>query len=203
MSKPLRPSNDYDAEQITLATARLHLRLDTEGSPPSHPDDALVTALITAARESAEAYTGAAIVRQNYTLALDEFPSGAIALGTWPINSITSITYKDGNNVSQTVSASDYMLDNFAKPGQAALQPNKSWPATAAVANAVTVTFNAGYTTGDSPNPYPLPRSIEQAMLLTIGHLYENREAVTLDKKAELPMGAMYLLTPHRIKMGV
>lgn len=203
MTKPLRPTHDNDGELITLETARLHLRLDTEGSPPAHPDDALVTTLITVARESAEAYLGKAIVRQTYTLALDEFPRDAIELGTWPVNAITSITYKDGNNVQQTVASADYFLDNYSQPARAALQPGKSWPATASVANAVVVTFNAGYTTGDSPDPYPMPKAVEQAMLLTIGHLYENREAVTTDKKAELPMGAMYLLTPHRIRMGV
>lgn len=203
MNKPLRPNHDNDGELITLETARLHLRLDTEGSPPAHPDDALVTALITAAREAAEAYMGAAIVRQTYTLALDAFPSAAIELGAWPVNAITSIAYKDQNNTTQTVSSADYLLDNYSRPARVALQPGKSWPATAAVANAVIVTFNAGYTTGDSPDPYPMPKAVQQAMLLTIGHLYENREAVTLDKKAELPLGATYLLTPHRIKMGV
>jgi len=112
MIKPPRPSNNVATEPITLAMARLHLRLDTEGSPPSHPDDTLVEALIVAAREAAEGYTGLAIAYQSYTLALDEFPDAAIVLGKWPINSIASITYKDADNATQTLSSTNYFLGN-------------------------------------------------------------------------------------------
>ena len=188
---------------ITLAMARLHLRLDTEGSPPSHPDDTLVSALITASREAAEDYTGLAIAYQTYRLALDEFPTAAIVLNKWPVNAITSITYKDANNATQTVSSSDYFLDNYSKPGEVALQPNKTWPQTGAVANAVIVTFTAGFTDDLSPNPYPLPKSLKQAMLLTIGHLYDHREAASSVQKYEIPLGVVSLMTPHRILMGM
>jgi len=203
MNKPPRPSNNVADEPITLDVARLHLRLDTEGSPPAHPDDALVEALIVAAREAAESYTGLAIAYQTYTLALDEFPDAAIVLGKWPINAISSITYKDANNATQTVSSADYFLDNYARPGEVALQPTKSWPVTAAVANAVVVTFTAGFTDGLSPDPYPLPKSLKQALLLTIGHLYDHREAVSATEKYEMPMGVISLMTPHRISMGM
>lgn len=190
-------------EPITLAMARLHLRLDTEGSPPSHPDDTLVEALITASREASEDYTGLAIAYQTYRLALDQFPDAEIVLDTWPVNAITSITYKDTNNATQTVSSSDYFLDNYSKPGQIALQPNKTWPQTNSVANAVIVTFTAGFTDDLSPDPYPLPKSLKQAMLLTIGHLYDHREAASSVQKYALPMGVISLMTPHRIKMGM
>ena len=203
MIKPPRPSNDVAAEPITLDTARLHLRLDTEGSPPTHPDDALVEALITAAREAAESYTGLAIAHQTYTIAFDEFPEKSIVLGTWPINSITSITYKDADNAVQTLSAADYFLDNYARPGEVALQPTKAWPVTVAAANAVVVTFTAGFTDGLSPDPYPLPKSVKQAMLLTIGHLYDHRESTSSLRKYEVPLGVISLLTPHRVSMGL
>lgn len=206
MSKPLQPSNNFTVEPITLETARLHLRLDTEGSPPTHPDDNLVQALISVAREAAEQYTASAIVQQDYTLALDAFPDKEISLGIWPVNSVASVTYKDPDGATQTLASADYGFDNFSRPARLYLQPNKTWPPTAIVPNAVTVQFNAGFTDEDSPNPYPLPKAIKQAMLLLIGHLYENREAVTsmsVNAKEELPMGAAYLLTPHRIKMGL
>jgi uncharacterized phiE125 gp8 family phage protein len=190
-------------EPISLATARLHLRLDTQGSPPTHPDDTLVEALITTSREAAEDYTGLAIGYQTYRLALDQFPDAAIVLGKWPINAITSVTYKDTNNATQTVSSSDYFLDNYSRPGEIALQPNKIWPQSGSVANAVIVTFTAGFTDSLSPNLYPLPKSIKQAMLLTIGHLYDHREAASSVQKYELPMGVVSLLTPHRMMMGM
>lgn len=203
MIKPPRPSNNVAAEPITLDTARLHLRLDTEGSPPAHPDDSLVEALITAAREAAESYTGLAIANQTYTLALDAFPEKSIVLGKWPINAISSITYKDADNAVQTLSSADYFLDNYARPGEVALQPTKAWPPTAAVANAVVVTFTAGFTDDLSPDPYPLPKSLKQALLLTIGHLYDHRESTSAVQKYEVPLGVISLMTPHRISMGM
>lgn len=203
MIKPPRPSNNVASEPITLVMARLHLRLDAEGSPLSHPDDTLVEALIAASREAAEAYTGLAIANQSYTLALDQFPDASIVLGKWPINAISSITYKDANNATQTLSSADYFLDNYAQPGEVALQPTKSWPVTAVVANAIIVTFTAGFTDGISPNPYPLPKSLKQALLLTIGHLYDHREAASAIQKYEVPLGVISLMTPHRISMGL
>lgn len=45
---------------------------------------------------------------------------------------------------------------------------------------------------------------IEAAMLLTLGHLYENREDVILNgSPAALPMGAHSLLQPFRVGLGV
>ena len=98
-------------EPITLATARLHLRLDTTGSPTTHPDDALVTNIIKTAREAVEDYTELTLGQTTYALALDEFPVNAIELGTYPINSITSIIYTDTNGTLQTLSAGQYIFD--------------------------------------------------------------------------------------------
>lgn len=51
---------------------------------------------------------------------------------------------------------------------------------------------------------YPMitPRAVDQAILLLLGHLYRNREAVTTGL-SELPIGAFNLLYPHRVRMGV
>lgn len=39
-----------------------------------------------------------------------------------------------------------------------------------------------------------LPKGMEHAMLLLIGHFYNTREAVTFGSSAELPLGYNYLL---------
>ena len=45
---------------------------------------------------------------------------------------------------------------------------------------------------------------IQAAMLLTLGHLYQNREDVVLNgSPAALPMGAHSLLQPFRVGLGV
>lgn len=187
-------------EMITLANAQLHLRLDTVGG--AHPDDSLVDTLIAAAREDAEKYTGLAIADQQAEIIFDEF-SDDLLLDVWPVQSITSITYVDTAGATQTLSASEYVVDYYSKP--VLIRPVTAWPQTKEITNAVKVSFYAGFTDYLSPNPYPMPKAIKQAMLLMIGHLYQNREAISVDGRQPytLPLSYLHLLTPHRIKMGV
>jgi uncharacterized phiE125 gp8 family phage protein len=44
-----------------------------------------------------------------------------------------------------------------------------------------------------------VPAALRQAMLLLIGHWYENRESVTFDNVAMLPQAVDALLAPHRV----
>jgi len=44
---------------------------------------------------------------------------------------------------------------------------------------------------------------IRAGILLILGHLYLNRETVTDVTVNEVPMGALHLLQPYRIDMGV
>ena len=41
------------------------------------------------------------------------------------------------------------------------------------------------------------------AVLLTVGHLYENRSSVDTVQKQELPLGLVSLLQPYRINIGM
>lgn len=198
--KPPKRSSQTPTEVITLSEARLHLRLDTEGSPPSHPDDSIVSALIIAARENAESHTGLAIAESSYTLALDAFPIDAIELFLSPVQSITSVTYVDSGGATQTLTNTKYQLDNYSSPAK--LFPLEPWPATKVKPNAVLINFIAGFTDG-SPNNYPLPISLKQAMFIMIGTWYENRESIAEKETYERPMTATYLLTPHRVNLGV
>lgn len=197
------PLHDIEFEPLTLEEARLHLRLDTVGSPPTHPDDDLVLALNVAAREHAEYYTSQAFARQSYELALDEFPVGAIDLGVWPVLSIDSVTYVDQAGAAQTLDAANYALNNNRKPASLVPTFGAAWPVTRVQDAAIKIRFTAGCTDDLSPNPHPTPKSAKQAMLLILGHLYENREAVTPGERYELPLGAASLLQQHRIAMGL
>jgi uncharacterized phiE125 gp8 family phage protein len=189
-------------EPVSIETARLHLRLDTEGSPPSNPDDALVTALITVAREAVENFTELTVAVNDFQMKLDYFPTAEINLGTWPVNSIASVTYVDANGATQTISSADYALDTFSKPAQINLAYGKTWPMVRNQPNAVTVTFEAGYTGDTSPVANEMPKALKQAMLLTITDLYENRGALGSKQNYEIPVMAQYLMAPYRINMG-
>ena len=53
-----------------------------------------------------------------------------------------------------------------------------------------------GLVLGDEP-------AVQAAILLTLGHLYENRSSVDTVQKQELPLGVASLLQPHRINIGM
>ena len=185
------------SEPISLEEARLHLRLDTSGSPPSHPDDSLVSNLITAVRQNAEDYAGIKIASGTFEMRADSFKDFEISLQTWPVTSVTSVSYVDLSNSTQTLASTEYTLDTYARPVR--LKATTTFPAT----KEVTIRFVAGCTDGQSPNPYPMPKSIKAALLLMLGHLYDNREAVSDIQSYERPLGATYLLNPYRINLGL
>lgn len=163
---PLKLITAPASEPVTLAEAKLHLRVD------STADDALITSLIVAARESAEHATGRAFLPQTWELALDEFED-EILLNKSPLISITSITYVDEDGATQTLTTDDYQLDSHSEPARITPAYDTCWPTTRAQKNAVLIRFQAGYADADS-----VPSQVKSWMLLRIGMLYENRESV-------------------------
>lgn len=193
----LKAEPTQEQEPLSLSLARLHLKLDAEleGAEAVHPDDALVSVLISAAREHAENFTGLSLVNRDHSFSMDEFPCSYIDLQVWPVTAITEVSYVDENGAIQVLASGQYSLDNVSRPAR--LYPvEDSWPTTKKQNNSVSVVFDAGF--GDS---IPMPKTLKQSMLLIIGHLYENRQDVGQDRLIELPMGSVFLMTPHRINM--
>jgi len=180
-------------EPVTLTEAKNHLRVDLSD------DDSLISALIVAAREHAEAITRRAFITQTLKLSMDAFPvnNGPIYVPMPPLQSVNSLKYFDTDGVEQTLTeGTDYLVDNESEPGRITPAPDTGWPATQNRPNAVSVEFVAGF--GDASK---VPQGIKQAILLMVGHWYENREAVTMqgNNAGELPMAVDSLLMMHRI----
>ncbi len=187
------------SELITLEEARLHLKLDAEGSPASHPDDDLVEVLITAARQAAENFMNAKVGEYELELRLANFAS-EIEIPDRVV-SIDLVTYIDTDGTTQTVDSADYEL--AGTPAAPILRPvyDGNWPTDVRDQDdAVRIRYTTGYSTG-SPNT--LPAAIRAAMLLTLGHLYANRQAAAERQAYELPLGVTSLLMPYRRQMGV
>ena len=176
-------------EPVTLQEVKDHIRVDVAD------DDALISALITAAREhidGRDGWLGRAINTQTWDCYFDCFPSsGVIPLPIAPVQSITSIKYIDTDGAQQTLSSADYSLGaDLNWSPRVVLGWNKSWPSIRPVQDAVTVRVVAGYST--------VPRPICQALLLLIGHWHEHREAVMEGTFREVPTTVSALLTPYR-----
>ena len=171
----LEVSTAPGSEPITLAQARLHLRLTATGSPATHPDDDLVTNLIKASRELVEGHMSRAIITQTLKMYLDHWPwDGVIRLPRSPAKTVTSIVYIDTAGAEQTWATENYRTDFKSEPARVTLEEGKSFPSLQPVTNNVTVTFTAGY----NVSPTLVPEHIISAMLLMMAHLYEHREAV-------------------------
>lgn len=181
---------------VTLEEAKLHLRVDHD------EEDALITGLIMAATEDAEAFQGRSFTTRTLRLHMDRFPTGngAIYLPYAPVQSVEEVAYTDAGGAKNVMNATQYTVDAVRSPARIAPAAGHSWPNTTLLAiSAVSVTYKAGY--GDGPAD--IPATVKQAILLTVGHLYENREAVVTDRgtPTELPMGVKHLLMKHRVFM--
>lgn len=177
---------------VSLAEAKAHLRV--YGSE----DDGLIVSYLLAAVQKAERDTNLLLASQTWELTLDRFPAetgsaaGELRIPRAPVQSITSITYVDSAGATQTVTSTDYVLDKDVQPARVVPAFGKVWPTPRVQASAVTVRFVAGHT--------QIPEPIRAAILLIVGHLYENREAVIVGQApSELPMGVEALLYPYRV----
>lgn len=178
-------------EPVTLAEAKLHLKLDSDTT-----DDTLITALIQAAREQAEKYTGRAFIEQTWEAVMECFEDDDFYLFPSPLASVTSITYKDVNQVTQTLSSSVYEVNLYEEPGEVHLKYQQSWPQVLAIENSILVTYKVGYGAAASA----VPASIKAAILLLIGDLYEFRHnTITGTIVSEINRPAMALLDPYRV----
>lgn len=202
-------------EPITLDEAALHLKLDSIDSPPEYYDAELVTWQISAAREYCEQYLGRSLALQILEYGSNSFTAwnwqDGIELPMGPVVRVESFSYV--NEAGETVILDDgtasptlvqYELDTYSDPAQVRLPYSGSWPVARSHPGSIRIRYLAGYTVpGESPTPdYPLPWSIKAAMLLVLGHLYENRENTSERPPQEIPLGAKALMDPYRLNMG-
>lgn len=177
------------AEPITLAETKDAIKVDVTD------DDALIVRLIIAARVAAETYLHRYLVTQTLEAYFDSFPRypnpAYSQFGTkWeillpPLQSVTSITYVDNDGITQTLSASDYVVDTKTQPTRITPAYGLSWPSTRDQNNAVTIRFVAGYGA-----PAAVPQCIKTWMLMRVKSMYENREQLIVGQgytAVELP----------------
>lgn len=171
-------------QAIPTVDLRVHLRATSDAS-----EDALIVAQLMAAQEFCQHYTGKAIGSQTLELALDAFPDGPIELPFAPVTGVTSVKYLDLLGVEQTLSNTLYVVDDYGVQHWLVPMAGTEWPETQDAANAVKVRYVAG----------SIPAAVNAALLMMVGHLYENRESTAPIDLRELPMGVKALLDTCRI----
>lgn len=186
------------SEPVSLDEAKSQLRVDGDD------ENDFITGLITAAREHVEQTARRSLITQTWRLNLDAWPCGPstgsgrgdeIELPKPPLQSVTSVVYKDSVGAQTTLSTAAYIVDTDSEPGRIVLAYGQSWPSlTLYPANPIQITYVTGY--GAAAD---VPAWAKQAIKLIIGHWYENREdtiAGTIIKG--IPLGADSLILLNR-----
>jgi uncharacterized phiE125 gp8 family phage protein len=164
------------AEPVSLDQAKAWLRVESGAD-----EDALIAALIPAARARAEWHAGRAFVTQVWTLWLD-CTDGCITIPLPPLQSVQSVTVYAPDGTATLLAA-----DTYTVAGQRLIltQPVLNLRAV----NGIAIAFTAGY--GAAAD---VPPDIAQAILQILASLYEHRGG----DAAPTPDSALALLAPYR-----
>lgn len=159
-------------EVLTTAEAKGHLRVDVSD------DDAYIDGLVSATRIYFEDVVNRALITQTWRLNLEAWPDDdEILIPRAPLQSVTSVVYKDQDGNATTWASSNYIVDSDSEPGRVVLAYGGMWPSvTLYPVNPIMITFVAGY--GDDASD--VPAQMKQCLKLLIGHWYENREPVVI-----------------------
>tara|TARA_R110000851_G_scaffold271259_1_gene423838 strand:+ start:506 stop:1084 length:579 start_codon:yes stop_codon:yes gene_type:complete len=191
MNRSLKEETLNTTPLFTTAEAKDFLKVDTTA------DDTLIDNLVFAATESCQIYTNQYFLKVTLEQYSDNW-DGIYTLYKSPVISITHIKYYDSNDTEQTLASSNYILDNVSKPARIGLAVDATLPDLADRINAVHVKYTAGYGTASTD----VPDGIKQAVLLTLGNWYENRQTVITGRTAtELPLSSQYLLDQYKIQV--
>jgi uncharacterized phiE125 gp8 family phage protein len=192
------------AEPLSIEVVKQHLRLG--GDPEEYDDfEAQVLPLyVAAARRHAENVTGLYLTDAVYELRLSGFPQ-TISFPGSPVAAVESIAYTDTDGSIQTLSTSVYVLDDHPYRPQLVLGYLEEWPAVRSAPGAVVIRYRGPYgSPDDSPARQLVPEGIRAAMLLLIGHWYENREVVKIGNiTSTLDFSVSVLLGPYRRFAGI
>ena len=166
------------SEPLTTSEVKLHLRVD--GSA----EDALIAMYAKAARMAVEEQCWIALFTQTWDYFCDTWPEGnEMELPRPPLQSVTSITYRDSAGVSHTLASASYRVDTSGLVGRVVLKYGYEWPTeTLDTGSPIAVRFVAGHATTAT-----IPDMQKAAVLLLTGEMYQNREAAGTPQIMEIP----------------
>ena len=167
-------------EPVALADARAFLKLDDTA------EDALLQALITAARLHVEAVTARAMLHQSWRLVRDAWPATrTLALPVTPVSALSAVTVFDADDEPQALDHDAFLL----QAGQLLL------PRDIAVAARPQLGIEIDYVAGYGSDPAQVPADLKHACLVLLAYWFEHRDAVSV---AGAPAGFDRLVAPYR-----
>lgn len=141
-------------------------------------DDDLLTDCIKRAYTALDGRFGwlnRSILTQTYTLYLSNF-SRVMELPYGPVQSVTSIKYYDGDEVLQTLAASNYEVQTGEFVCKITKDYEATWPTLDERQRAIEILYVAGFGDPDTMD-WPIKTAIQDAMILLASHRYRNPAA--------------------------
>ncbi|MGE0339003.1 MAG: head-tail connector protein [Xanthobacteraceae bacterium] len=174
------------SEPLSLFDAKTYLRVDHEH------EDALIAAMIAAARMQAETWTRRALITQSWRVVLDRWPpSGVIATPVSPLRSVLAARLRDPAGETQPLDTDVFIANTASSPGMIAFDAGRVIHPTKPFAG-IEIDIEAGY--GD---PADVPAPLVQAIRLLLARAYEYRGSGSNDNA--MPEGITALLAPYRV----
>ena len=179
-------------EPVSLAEAKAHLRVDIAD------DDALISRLITGARNQLERALNRALITQSWTWALDAWPKGyAVPLPLAPVQSVDQVRIYSADDASTILPAASFMLDGLGSPPRLIRRGAAAWPVPTRTGNGIAIDFTAGHGT----QPTDVPAALRIATLVLVAHWYEHRDlAASPGGPGGLPAMVRDLIDPYRMR---
>jgi uncharacterized phiE125 gp8 family phage protein len=178
------------AAPVLLAEVKAQLRIE-------HPDDDL---MIDRLIKTAVAYTdakgalGHAMITQKWGQWVNSVPPQYVRLAMGPLIEVTAVQYYDIDGALQTDTLSNYEITGTDFTTRIGPKSGFNWPVTQDRADAIRIEYTAGY----GATSASVPETLRHAMMLLIGHWYDNRENTMMDELSNIPYGFDMLLDIHR-----
>ena len=158
-------------------------------------DDALILSYINAASKYASEVVGRRLISETIKYSIKDFCS-VLELPFTPVSEITEIQYFDADDVSQTLSITDFYLYNFDNKTELVFKTDVVIPSVFDRRDAVNISFITGF----GANSIDIPATITRAIRLLVAHWYENRSSTIVGFAVnEIPMGVESMLSSERI----
>jgi uncharacterized phiE125 gp8 family phage protein len=174
-------------EPVSLAEMKLFARIDIDD------DDALISALISAARTTVEEQTGRTLASTTRNAWLDCVPSRyKYALSYRPIISVEHIMSIDEDGTEEEVDSGDIILDGAN--GIVAVDSTANPITSTRSFNAFNIQYIAGY--GAAAD---VPEWAKLAVKMIAAHWYEHRESHQEESIKNVPYTAQLLIDQHKV----
>lgn len=153
-------------EPVTPVDLIEHSRID------AHDEDVFLGKLLKEAREAVEEIIWRKLIEQTWDQSFDGWEDPMYLVWA-PASSITSITYVDNDDVTQTLGATIYELGDENGLGIVRRQHDQVWPTCRGHPDDITVKYVCGYGAAASD----VPAQLKAAIRIHAAHNWIHREA--------------------------